>query len=258
MGTSFLHEGPVNKIVIALYRIALKKSQTIFFQNKDDANLFLTKKIIQHQIYKILPGSGVDLDKFRPTPLPPKTTFYFISRLLYDKGMRELLSASKNLYSKYGNEFNLIVIGKEEKSQNLGIPIQEIKKLEKKGILKYHGTTNDIRKELVKATVVILPSYREGTSRVLLEACAMGRPIITTNAPGCRHLILNNGWICDARSISSLEKAMESALLSTKNYLQELGENSRKLVVSTFDEKIVIKAYTDEVHKNHEIHQNAN
>ncbi len=247
LGTSFLHKGLINKTVVILYRYALKKSQNIFFQNTDDANLFISKKIIKNQKTHILPGSGVDLKKFKPEPLPLKTTFYFISRLLYDKGIRELLSASKNLFAKYGDRFNLIIIGKEEKEQSLGIPIQEIKKLEANGFLKYEGISTDIKKELKKASVVILPSYREGTSRVLLEACAMGRPIITTNVPGCKHLVKNNGWICEARSTISLEKVMESALLSTRNYLEELGENSRNLVEDTFDEKIVIEAYTNEL-----------
>lgn len=243
LGTAFLHKGIVQKIVKKLYKIAFNHSNKVFFQNVDDQKLFEDLKIIQNIDNDVLPGSGINLNDFQVEPLPSKTTFYFVSRLLYDKGINELIVASKNLKSKHGDNFRLVLIGKEETSQNLGIPLSEIKQLEKDGVFEYEGTTENIKDVLKKASVVVLPSYREGTSRVLLEAAAMGRPLITSDAPGCKQLIADNGWLCKVKSISSLEEVMEKALLSPVDKLEELGKNSRKLVESAYDEQIVINTY---------------
>lgn len=244
LGTAFLHKGLINKIAKQLYKLAFRRSSLVFFQNEDDQNLFSETGIISQQVTDILPGSGINLDDFKPVPLPEKTTFYFISRLLYDKGVQELIDACIHLKEKYGNKFEMNIVGKEETSQNLGIPLEKIKDLESRGILKYHGSSNNIQEHICKASVVVLPSYREGTSRVLLESSAMARPLITTDVPGCKGLINNNGWLCDSKSSKSLITVLEKAIITPKEKLENLGKNSRKLAESTYDEKIVINKYS--------------
>ena len=170
------------------YRFSLKRARCIFFQNKANLEFFKTNKIIEEN-YKLVNGSGVNLEKFfSEKPLGKKNIiFLFIGRIMREKGIEEYLDVSKLLKDKYKNiEFRILGAYEEE------IYKEKILDFEKKGIVKYLGVSNDVRKELKKVHCVITPSWHEGMSNVLLEAGAMKKFLIASNIPGCKEIIINN------------------------------------------------------------------
>ena len=243
LGTTFIRENWISKIAQKLYKFAFKSSKKVFFQNNDDLLLFTKNKLVDVAKTGVLPGSGVDLKKFTITPLPEKLHFLFIGRLLYDKGIVEFLKACEIIKSKYDVQFS--IIGKIEEEANLGISLNYLEKYTKKSIVNYLGTTDNIKLEIEKASIIVLPSYREGTPRTLLEGGAMGRPLLTTNVPGCKDLVKEdyNGWLCEVKNAKDLAKTIEKAILTDREKLTEFGRNSRIFVESNYSEKFVFDLY---------------
>jgi len=246
LGTAFIRENWINKIAKSLYKTSFNFSAKVFFQNVDDQKLFINNNLVKSHKTSVLPGSGVDLTKFKRTPLPEKLNILFVGRLLIDKGIVEFLDACKIIKKKYGEKVTFSLIGKLEETAKLGVSLQYLQQYTNNDIIEYLGTTDDIQKEIEKASIVILPSYREGTPRTLLEGAAMGRPIITTNVPGCKSLVKKdyNGWLCEAKSTTDLVSTIEKAILTDHKKLIEFGLNNRTFVELNYDETIVIKQYS--------------
>ncbi len=246
LGTTFLHKNLVSRIAHFLYRLAFRYASKVFFQNNEDKELFIQKKLIKPEIADLLPGSGVDLEKFTPMPSIAKKNFVFlmIARLIYDKGIREFVEACKIVKKQYPNVIFRLLGDFENNPKNpLNVSLQEIE-IWKKDI-EYFGKKDDIRPYLAEADAVVLPSYREGTPRSLLEAAAMAKPLIATNVAGCRAVVVEgkNGFLCQVRSSQSLAEAMQKMLLLSEDERKKMGQNSRKLVETHFDEKIVFEKY---------------
>lgn len=237
----------VNAIVKFLYKLSLSKAYAVIFQNSDNKALFIELGLVDPSKAFLVNGSGVNLDFFSYHPYQNnrnRISFLMIARLLKDKGILEFLSAAKTLKSEY-NEVDFILLGHEEKSEN-AVSISEIIKLDKAGIISYCGFVADVRKFLVSSTVYVLPSYHEGLPRSVLEAMAIGRPIITTNVPGCRETVVNgeNGWLIPKGDSEALVEKMRW-FIDSSSEINAMGYSSREIAVQKFDVKKINKDILD-------------
>lgn len=229
------------KLVHGLYQQALSRSHKAFFQNPDDLKLFQDLKLLTVQTPTVVVnGSGVNVADFNVLPLPLtadqkiKISFLLIARLLGDKGVREYAEAAKIIKHKYPHvEFNLVGWIDENPS---AIGQQELDQWTASNTLKYWGKLFDVRPAISESSVYVLPSYREGTPRTVLEAMAMGRAIITTDAPGCRETVTDgdNGLLVEVKSVESLVKAMEKLILQPE-LIAKMGSRSREIALHKYD-----------------------
>ncbi len=249
LGTVFLRENHSSKVARLLYRYAFRFPAKVFFQNKDDRNYFIAKNLVNAQITDLLPGSGVNLEAFRPVEFQRNATFTFLlaARLIQDKGIREYAEAAKLVKVKHPNvRFQLV--GFKDASQ-FGISDEILQDWITNGVLEYLGPTDAIQEVIRNADCVVLPSYREGTPRSLLEAAAMGKPLIATNVPGCIEIVEEgyNGYLCEAKNAVSLAEKMLEMIALNDQQLQQLGKASRTKVETTFDEAFVIRKYQEAI-----------
>jgi glycosyltransferase involved in cell wall biosynthesis len=198
----------------------------------------------------LIPGSGIDLDEWPLTSLPKneRVVFLMVARLLVEKGVGEYCMAASLVKAKYKHvEFRLI--GYLDESHSRSVKKSEIEEWTKLGIIDYQPYTDHIREEMIKADCVVLPSYREGTPRTLLEAAAVGRPLIATDVPGCREVVKDqvNGLLCKPKNADSLAESMDHFLKLTTEKTAEMANQSRKIAEEVFDETIVIKSYHDRI-----------
>lgn len=248
LGTVFLHKNLVSKIAQSLYRFAFRFPHNVFFQNRDDRNLFIDLRLIKKEKTDVLPGSGINLNKFHPQPLPQKQPFTFIlvSRLLYDKGIVEYAEAAA-IIKETNPETRFLLAGSLDTNSALGIPKSMLKSWQDDNLIEYLGFTTEIQKIMSECHCVVLPSYREGTPRTLLEAAALARPIVTTDVPGCREVVVDsyNGYLCKERDADDLANKMLKVLNTEYTSLTELGNNGRNLVESKFSQEFVAAKYLE-------------
>lgn len=248
LGNIFSNGGITKIIVQNLYKIAYKKPKKVFFQNNDDMNLFIENKIIKREIADRVPGSGVNIEEFKylsKTQEDGKLKILFIGRMLWDKGVGDLIEVSKKLKPKY-NHIEFQLLGPTNFNNPTAISKEQIKDWEAQNLIKYLGKTTKVKDFLREADVVILPSkYREGVPRSLIEAAAMEKPIITYNNVGCKDIVENNlnGYICELGNIEDLIIKTEQFINLSLKEKKEMGKNGREKVKKEFDEKIVIKEY---------------
>ncbi|WP_109832941.1 glycosyltransferase family 4 protein [Reichenbachiella versicolor] len=252
LGTVFLNNNFSTKIAKWLYKVSFKKANLVFFQNPDDQRDFLTEVPLDDLKTDLLPGSGVTLDLYNPSPLPNLNTikFLMIARVIIDKGVKEYIEAAEVIKSKYSNvEFQLL--GELDEGHARGIEAAYINQKHQEGVINYLGTSTDVRVEINGVHCVVLPSYREGTPKTLLEAASLARPLITTNVPGCKEVVIDqeNGYLCNARDSRSLKDMIDKVINSSYDELTEMGKLGRKLVENKFDERHVIKKYSYHVSK---------
>jgi glycosyltransferase involved in cell wall biosynthesis len=247
LGTAFIRNGLLTRIVSVLYRIAFHRSATVFFQNEEDRDLFLIGKLVTPRQARLLPGSGVDLERFRPVPQKRDEgsfTFLLIARLLWDKGVGEYVEAARRVRAACrGARFQLL--GFLDAENRTAVPASEVDTWVKEGIVDYLGEAEDVRPFIAAADCIVLPSYREGLPRTLLEAAAMAKPLIATDVPGCRHAVEAgvNGLLCVARDSTSLAEAMSEMLNAPPSVREGWGRAGRARIEREFDEKIVIGHY---------------
>ncbi len=253
LGTSFITNTWLTKIVKRLYKIALKSSQINFFQNKDDLKIFIDNKIVEPSSCAITPGSGIDLEKFKQSDFPNEKNlkFLFVGRLIKDKGIREFVDAARIIKRKFP-DVDFQVLGPMGSENRSAIKQNELEGWKKEKVIKYLGETNDTLFFLNKATCIVLPSYREGTSRALLEAAAVGRPLIASDVPGCREIIddSKSGYLCKVKDHLDLADKIEKMIMLPHESRLTMGMNSRLKVENEYDENIVLDLYTYEVNKD--------
>jgi glycosyltransferase involved in cell wall biosynthesis len=233
-------------IARSLYRIALTKNFVIFFQNPDDLADFKRFRMLSNSSrVRIINGSGVDLDRYCAAPLPEQPVFLMIARLLGAKGIREYAAACRVVKSNYPAA-KFILVGPSDNGPD-GISAENAVEM-CTGVVEYLGAIEDVRPVIAKASVYVLPSYREGTPRSSLEAMAMGRPVVTTDAPGCNQTVIDgeNGFLVPIGDIDGLALAM-SALARQPELRRHMGEKSLIMAQNRFDVKIVNKAIIDEI-----------
>ena len=251
LGTVFIKQGPLLALVSRLYRLALKRVAVAFFQNPDDLELFVGRGLVRRDQARLVPGSGVDLDCFAPTPLPDgPVTFLLIARLLGDKGVREFVAAAR-MVSKDVADARFQLLGPLDEGNRTAVTRLELERWVADGNVEYLGATDDVRPFVARATAVVLPSYREGLPRSLLEAAAMARPLIATDVPGCREVVELgvNGLLCEVRSSASLAKAMKDFAELPAAIRTQMGLESRRMVERHYSQTVVIRAYLDALGK---------
>ena len=254
LGAAFIRGGILMRIVRWLYRQALSRSTKIFFQNDDDRQLFINGGLVRADVTALLPGSGVDLDRFAPAPIPAigeqytKFRFLLVARMLRDKGVGEFVEAARLLRQPWP-QAEFCLLGFVDVQNPASISRAEMDAWVAEGIVNYLGESDDVRNQITAATCIVLPSYREGTPRSLLEAAAMGRPIITTDAVGCREVVDDgvNGYLCKVRDAADLAEKMERMLSLSHDQRAEMGKQGRAKMVAQFDEQIVIKKYLEAI-----------
>ncbi|WP_020676309.1 glycosyltransferase family 4 protein [Geopsychrobacter electrodiphilus] len=222
-------------VVVWLYRLSLLKAKKVIFQNQDNRDYFVSRKIVNKSRCALVNGSGVDLNKFALVPLPSDgIVFLTIGRLLGDKGFREYVLAAKIVKARYP-EAVFRIVGPQDSSPD-GIPDHEIKKWNESGDIEYFGATMDVRSFISDCHVFVLPSYHEGMPRTVLEAMSMGRPILTTDVPGCRETVTpgENGYLVPHANSQALAERM-FWFLEHRDQLVGMGARSRILAEKKFD-----------------------
>jgi glycosyltransferase involved in cell wall biosynthesis len=247
LGTVFLRDNFTSKFAHFLYRLTFIFPEKVFFQNPDDRNLFIQRGLVKETITDVLPGSGINLQKFRPLPFQRNNTFTFllIARLLYDKGIVEYIEAIQAL-KKRGIHAHFQLLGFKDMSSS-GIPEVLLNKWIASGLVEYLGITDNVTHFINLADCVVLPSYREGTPRTLLEAAALAKPLIATRVPGCTEIVEHgyNGFLCEMKNAADLARQMYKMAKLDDSTLQVMGEASRQKVEEKFNETLVIDKYME-------------
>ena len=246
LGTTFLRGKFLEKFIIFLYKFSLKKSRFIFFHNSFDQELFLKNRIVNVNQTIIIPGSGIDLNFFTNKNIDNINSsdliFIFVGRIMLDKGINEFLEAAKLVKKNYiYSTFN--VLGSIDNDSK--VIKNKIKDYHNRNIINYLGSTNDVRSFINNADCIILPSYREGLSRTILEAFALSKPVISTNVPGCNEIVKDgiNGLLCKSKDMKSLASTIIKFIKLPLSVRQACGKEGRKLVEKKYDEKFVIQIY---------------
>ena len=252
LGTVFIKRDWITRVAMRLYRAALKSSRRVFFQNDNDLRLFLDAGLIQKHQTALLPGSGVDTDYFHPRmPSIPERRggrFLLIARMLWDKGVGEYVAAARVLRERHP-DWEFALLGFLDVANKRAISRTQMNEWVSAGWISYLGETNDVRPFIAEADCIVLPSYREGTPRSLLEASSMAKPIIATDAVGCREVVEDgvNGFLANVRDSVDLAEKMERMLSLPRQNRVEMGRRGREKVIREFDEKIVIESYLAEI-----------
>lgn len=252
LGTAFIRRNLLTQIVVQLYRIGLAGASTVFFQNADDRELFLDMKMVRSGQAALVPGSGIDADHFKPNGEGNivARTFLMIGRLLRDKGVYEYAEAARQIKAEYPDrQFQLL--GFLDVENRTAIAREEVERWVADGIVEYLSPTDDVRPFMAAADCIVLPSYREGTSRVLLEAAAMAKPIIASDVPGCREVVEHgvNGLLCEARNGDALADAMRKLIALPTDCLLAMGAAGRKKVIAEFSQERVNALYLEALKK---------
>ena len=239
LGTAFQKKG-LAQIVTVMYRTALKKAKTVFFENAENAKLFREKKITPAWQQTVLPGAGVNLESYSYQEYPnnDKVRFLYLGRIMKEKGMDELFWAVQELRKECAGQFVLDLVGFFEDEYK-----EQVEKMTQDGIAVFHGFQENPRPYYGKADCVVLPSYHEGMSNVLLEAAATGRPLITSDIPGCREAVKQgiSGLLCPVKDRNALLHAMEDFLKLSKEERKAMGRAGRKYMEEQYDKEKVVK-----------------
>lgn len=242
LGSIFRGMGFKNKIVKTIMKIeywaACKCSKKVFFQNHDDKNEFIQNGLIKDDKTVIINGSGVNLEKFKPTPFPQEPAFLFIGRLIKDKGIMEYLEACKEVKERHPH-VRCLLVGPYDSNPSALKP-EELKPYIDNGIIEYFGEQSDVRPFIAQCSTYVLPSYHEGTPKTVLEAMSMGRSIITSDAPGCRETVTDgvNGYLVEVKDIKGLVDKMEH-MISYPETSQKMGATSSKIAQEKYNVEIV-------------------
>jgi glycosyltransferase involved in cell wall biosynthesis len=247
LGTMFLSRSLMWRLAKRLYRLAFKHSHTIFFHNDEDFRIFLEQRIIRPEQGRVIPGSGVNLDHFKPdekeqSEEPPR--FLFIGRAIRDKGIVEFIEAARQLRTRMP-EARFQILGSPDPGNPTSVSQAEFESWIDEGLIEHLGEHADVRPFIRSATAVVLPSYREGMSRALLEGAAMGKPLVGADVPGSRELVEEGatGALCKAKDAESLADAMERIGRLSAESLRQMGMTARARVEHRFSEDVVVEAY---------------
>ena len=238
LGTAF--EKPVlSSVVSVMYRSALQKAKTVFFENEENAQFFLHQNIISAQQMKVLPGAGINLDEYPYVPMQDDGVcrFLFVGRIMKEKGVYEFFTAAKTIKAEFGEEVAFDVVGFYEDAYK-----ETVDQLVADGVIRFHGFQTDVHPFYEAANCVVLPSYHEGMSNVLLEAAATGRPLITSDIPGCREAVEDgvSGYICPAKDADALYDAMQRFVELPESWRAEMGRRGREQMEQRFSKAAVV------------------
>lgn len=232
--------GIVEKLLLFLYKRTFKTVNKVFFQNNDDLNYFKNHKLLSGD-FEVIPGSGVNFNKFNYLPYPKQVSFLFASRIMKQKGIEEFLTAA-SFIKEINPSITFDICGSCDPEYE-----DMINKLNKLGIINYHGQVSNLIDYYKNSSCIVLPSYHEGMSNTLLEAASCGRPLIASDVCGCKEIIDDgvNGFLCDSKNSSSLIRTMEKFLLLSFSEREQMGILSRQKVKANFDRNDIIDKYVN-------------
>ncbi|MBI28661.1 MAG: N,N'-diacetylbacillosaminyl-diphospho-undecaprenol alpha-1,3-N-acetylgalactosaminyltransferase [Alphaproteobacteria bacterium MarineAlpha5_Bin11] len=247
LGTAFIENNFLQTFIKFLYKLSLRKSFRVFFQNSDDLKLFKRNNLIYSDKSYVIPGSGINLNIYKYSPIKEhktNTNFLFLGRFLWDKGIYELIKAIR-IVKKNNNNVKFNFLGFIEKDNPRGIPENQINEWINEGLINYLGKTDDVRQHIIDSDCVLLPSYREGMPRSLIEAAAIGRPLIASNVAGCKDLIKEdlNGYLCKVKNYQDLCNKLNNFISLPFKERLFMGKESRKIIENKFNEELIIDIY---------------
>jgi len=255
LGYTFVNDNVVARVARCLYRLAFRFPQEVWFLNADDRGEFLARRLVDDSRAILLPGEGIDLARFSPrVPVPSpdgRFRFLLIARMMWDKGVGEFVQAAQIVRRSYPNAvFQLLGACDVPNPSQIGIA--QVETWVREGIVEYLGTTDDVCSAIARADCVVLPSYREGVPRTLMEAAAMAKPLIATDVPGCRDVVKDgiNGFVCPMKNAEALADSCIRMLNATENDRQQMGLAGRQLMVEHFDEALVVSRYAEMLQRN--------
>lgn len=239
LGTAFQRKG-LAQFVTVLYRSALKKAKVVFFENEGNAREFMDRRILPREKITVLPGAGINLEKYPLTAYPEndRMHFLYLGRIMREKGIDELFAAMRRLHEQLGDKVVLDLVGFFDDDYKA-----QVDALVEAGIALFHGFQTEPTPYYGAADCVVLPSYHEGMSNVLLEGAASGRPIITSYIPGCREAVDQgvSGFTCRTRNKYGLYEAMRKVASMTREQREEMGLEGRQRMEEFFDKNLVVE-----------------
>lgn len=243
LGYSLIHEGWINRVTRLLYKFTLRFHRKVIFENQDDKVLFEQSGLVPSSKGMSIKGCGVDTTLFSPNGngrMPGVTIFTFIGRLLYDKGVKEFIEAAREV-RKQNAQVQFWLIGEIDKENPSAVHNEDLVTWIRDPSIHYYGATDNIRKFIEKSDCIVLPSYREGMPRVIMEAMAMERPVITTETAGCRETVDAgiNGYLVPIKDSKALAVAMNTFLQLDSNAKLNMGMAGRQKVLREFDDRII-------------------
>lgn len=239
LGTAFQKKGILRKFVVVMYKTALKKAKVVFFENSENRKIFVGERIVKKDKTCVLNGAGVNLDHYTLLPYPEEmgvTRFLFVGRVMKEKGIEELFTAMRKLQED-GISCTLDVVGEMEEDYK-----EQIEKFSAEGWLNYHGYQKDVRPFIQNCHCFVLPSWHEGMANTNLECAACGRPLITSDIPGCREAVTNgvSGYLCLSKDADSLYSVMERFMNLSSAERREMGIAGREHMEESFDKQMVV------------------
>lgn len=253
-GPLFTSKSLAYRIIRKIYPFALRRTETVFFQNTEDRQEFVSRGFVRRSQTKLIPGSGIDYEKFSPIEITKEDqsgmTFLYIGRLLKDKGVPEFIEAARIIRKKYPNvTFRIVGPVWKQNMKSKMISEEQLNGWINEGLIEYAGEKTDVRDEIAHCDCLVLPSHREGMSNVLLEAASMEKPTIASNVPGCREIIEDGitGLLCKVKDSEDLAVKMEEMIGLTSEKRAEMGKKARRKVIREFDKQIVIDSYIHEI-----------
>jgi len=255
LGYAFIKEGKVTRVVEKLYRFSLKFAKEVWFLNENDKKVFLERKLVEPDKIFVLNGEGIDTDYFKPlkeTGSNHKIKFLMIARALWDKGVKEYCEAAKIIKSKHGDkDIEFLFLGKIGVPNPSAVPKEYMEKYHNEGIINYLGVVDDVTRVIEDSSCFVLPSYREGISRVIMENASMGKPIIAADVPGCRELVDDGktGYLCTPRESKDLAQKLEWFVNLTEEKREKAGKLGRQKMIDEFSENMVVEVYLDKLKK---------
>ena len=239
LGTAFQKQGTLRKFVTFLYKTALKKAKVVFFENAANRQIFIDEKIVPEGKCCLLSGAGVNLERYTyaPYPMAEPVRFLFMGRVMKEKGVEELFAAMERL-RREGETCSLDVLGSYEENY-----AEQIRNFEAEGWIRYHGYQKDVRPFIAQTHCFVLPSYHEGMANTNLECAAMGRPLITSDIPGCKEAVIDgvSGLLCQPKNADSLHFAMKRFLSLSNQQRQAMGKAGRQHMEAVFDKNKVVE-----------------
>ncbi len=239
LGTAFESGGPLRNAAVVMNRVAMKRAKCVFFENSENMNLFIREKIIREDQGVLLNGAVVNLEHFAPAPYPGDEggiRFLFVGRVMKEKGIDELFAAMRRLQAE-NQPCSLDVLGTfEEKYEEI------IRSCEQEGWLRFHGYQSDVRPFIAQSHCFVLPSYHEGMANTNLESAATGRPVITSDIPGCREAVIDgvSGYLCRPKDADDLYEKMKAFLSLAHDKREQMGLAGRSHMEEVFDKKKVV------------------
>lgn len=240
LGSAIENGGWLRRFVLALYRPALKGARVVFFENAGNRDTLVSAGVVPEGRDVVLNGAGVNLEDYpyQPYPQAGPVRFLFVGRVMHEKGVDELFAAAKRMKQEFGDGVEFHIVGSFEEAYK---PVMD--ELEQSGVVRYHGYQPDMKPFYAMASCVVLPSYHEGMSNVLLEAAASGRPLITSDIPGCREAVEDgaSGYLCPAKDADALYAAMRRFASLPQVEQAELGRRGRERMKTLFNKKKIVK-----------------